>query len=98
LVPPSYIVCELGATVSEKSGVRTTSVTVAVWESVPLIPLIVRVYVPGDVELEVATVRVEFPELLIEVGLNVPVVEVGKPVTLRATAPENPLREEMLTV
>jgi hypothetical protein len=56
------------------------------------------VYVPGDVELEVATVRVEFPELLIEVGLNVPVVEVGKPVTLRATVPENPLREEMLTV
>ena len=61
------------------------------WIRLPFVPVIVRVYVPTGVVPEVVTVSVELPEPPeIDVGLNVPVVPEGKPLTVKATAPVNP--------
>jgi hypothetical protein len=66
--------------------------------SVPLVPLIVRVYVPGGVETLVATVKVELPEPVTEVGLNAAVAPVGRPLALSATLPVKPPSDDALTV
>ena len=76
----------------------TTSVTVAVWLRLPLVPLIVSVYVPAVVVDLVATLKVEVPEPVTEVGLKVPVAPVGIPVTLRLTAELNPFVAPMVAV
>jgi hypothetical protein len=51
----------------------------------------VSVYVPGGVEVEVATFMVEVPELVIELGVNVAVAPVGNPVTDMASVALKPL-------
>lgn len=72
----------------------TAKVTVAVWLSVPLLPVRVSENVPVAVVLVVVTVMVELaavvPEILTELGLKVAVAPPGSPVTLQLTVPEKP--------
>src|SRR5260370_32685927 len=68
----------------------TTNVTVVVCVKLPLVPVMASVGLPVGVELLVETVSVEVPEPLTEVGLNVAVASVGKPLALRATLPLKP--------
>jgi hypothetical protein len=74
----------------------TVTVTVAVWEIVPLAPVTVTVYVPAGVDAVVAIVSVLVPVepavRLTLVGLNVKVMPVaaGETVAERATLPANP--------
>jgi hypothetical protein len=85
------MVVEVGVSVSAKFGaVLTTSVAVVLWTRLPLVPVIANVYVPVGVVVAVVTVSVDVPEPLTEVGLNVPVAPVGKPVTLNVTVPLKP--------
>jgi len=86
---PAATVTLVGLAVTEKSsGAATVTVTVVEWESVPLVPVTVTVYVPG-VELE--QFSVEVPEPVTLVGLNVHVSPVGDTVEARETIPLNPL-------
>ena len=71
-------------------GELTTRVAEAVWTRLPLVPVIVRVYVPVGVVDAVWTVSVEVPDPLTEVGLNVPVAPVGNPLKVNPTEPVNP--------
>jgi hypothetical protein len=78
-----------GAAVMEKSG-RPTTVRVMemLCVSVPLVPLMVTVAGPTVAVAEAVKVSVLMAAPVTEAGLNVAVTPVGKPVTLRATAPE----------
>jgi hypothetical protein len=50
-------------------------------------------------EVLVKTFKVELPEPpVVDVGLKVPVVPVGKPLTLRTTVPVNPFSADTLVV
>jgi hypothetical protein len=71
---------------------------VAEWLKAPLVPVIVNVRVPVVALLFTVTVRVEVPEPVTEVGLKVPVTRDGSPLTLKLTAPANPLVPVMVTV
>ena len=77
----------------EKSGVPplTIKVTVVVWVSEPLVPVMVSVYVPvGVVEL-VVTLMVLLPEPpVMGFGLNEALAPEGSPPTLRLTLPVKP--------
>ena len=55
-----------------------------------LVPLIVTVYVPWLVEGPVVITRLAVPEPLIELGENVALAPVGKPLTVRLTASLKP--------
>ena len=66
----------------------TVKVAVVEWLSVPLVPVIVRVYVAATVELQ-ETVAV--PEPVTLVGLMVPQVRLAGTVSVRLTIPANPL-------
>lgn len=93
-LPPGATVCEPGAAVRPKSP--TTRLTVLVWETLPLVPTMVKGYVPGGVETEVEIERVELVEAalivarLIEAGLNPPLAPEGNPLTVRLTVLLNP--------
>ncbi len=78
-------------------AVVTTSVAEAVWVSVPLVPVIVSGYVPVGVDDAVVTLSAELAPLAV-VGLNVPAAPVGRPATLKVTAPANPPVRVMFTV
>jgi hypothetical protein len=78
--------------------VVTVSVTVALCVSDPLLPVIVNVALPAGVLDVVFTVSVELFPGVIDVGLNVPVAPVGKPLTFRLTALLNPFSAPTLTV
>jgi len=67
----------------------TMKVAVVLWESVPLVPVTVRVYVAATVELH-ETVAV--PELVKLVGLIAPQVRFVGTVSVRLIVPVNPLR------
>ena len=71
-------------------ALRTVRLAVAVCVSVPLVPAMVKVKGPVGVVATVWTVSVEVPAPVTDGGLNVPVAPVGKPFTVRATAPVNP--------
>ena len=73
----------------------TTSVTVAVWVSEPLTPVMVSVEVPAGVVARVVMLRVEVA--VAGFVVNVPVAPVGRPATLRVTAPVNPPEGVMVT-
>jgi hypothetical protein len=89
---PGVTVRELGEIESEKfGGAFTTSVTVAVWLSAPLVPVIVSVKLPVGVLVVVVTVKVLLLEPVIEVGLNEPLAPLGSPLTPRLTVPLKPL-------
>ena len=66
----------------------TTRVTVAVWVSEPLVPVMVSVYVPvGVVEL-VVTLMALLPEPpVMGFGLNVALAPEGSPLALSVTLP-----------
>jgi hypothetical protein len=89
----------------EKSGGAedvTTSVTVVLWTRLPLVPVIVKVYVPVGVVLVVVTVRVELALPLAggvsDVGLSAQVVWEGQPLTVRETAELNPFKDVTVAV
>ena len=70
---PAVKVCELGEVEMEKSGgglfVLKIMLTVALWLRVPLVPAMVRVYVPAAVLLLVEMFSVEMPAVVIDAGL-----------------------------
>lgn len=93
VLPPAVTVAEAGVAEIEKSpttGAFTTSVTEAVWLSVPLAPVIVNGKLPVGVVLAVVTVKVEEPDVVTEVGLKLAVAPVGSPLTLKFTVPVKP--------
>lgn len=61
-------------------------------------PVMVRVYVPAGVVDAVATVSVELPDVLIDVGLKLAVAPVGKPLTLRFTVSLKPFKSLTVVV
>jgi len=87
---PCITVAELGVAERLKSGPCTTNVTVVECDNVPLVPVIVRGYVPTAVVDAVTTVNVEFPELVSDAGLKLAVTPAGKPLTLKLAVPVNP--------
>ena len=70
----------------------------AVRVTLPLVPLIVKVYVPVGAFLLGRTVSVEFPPPVTEIGLKLALVLAGSPVTLRLTVPLKPDRGVTATV
>jgi hypothetical protein len=74
--------------VAEMLKSLTVNVAVVEWESVPLVPVIVRVYVAATVELQ-ETVAV--PEPVTLVGVIAPQVRLAGTVSVRLTVPANPL-------
>ena len=56
----------------------------------PLVPVIVREYVPAAIEAVVLTVSVQVPEPVIDEGLHAAAMPVGIPDAVRATVPVNP--------
>jgi len=89
----------LGVADTVKSAAAfTVRVTLVEWVSVPLVPVMVSVGLPVGVLLPVCTVKVALPEPVTEVGLNVPVAPLGKPLTLKPTAPVKPFSAPTFTV
>ena len=87
---PSTTLCEAGVAESTKPGgmkLVTMNVVVALCIRLPLVPVIVRVFVPTGVVLVVVTVMVEVPSELIEEGLKLAFAPEGKLVALSDTAP-----------
>ena len=74
-----------------------TSVPVTVRVRPPLVPVTVKVLVPGVAEVVVVTVNVEEAPVA-GFGLNVPVAPVPRPLTENVTAPVNPPLLVMLMV
>lgn len=97
MVEPPWITVWLeGEAPNVKSGVPlTTSVAVAVCVRLPLIPVMVRVYVPGGVLVPVVTERVDVEAA--GLGAKLPPAPVGNPVTLSVTWPVKPLLGVMVT-
>ena len=93
---PAVTFCDGGVAEIEKS--ETTNVTVVLWTSVPLVPVIVRVYVPPGVLPDVDTVRVELPAPVTEAGLKFPVAPAGRPDTLQVIVPLKPFNADALVV
>ena len=69
MFPPTATDCDPGAAASEKSAAAVTaSVTVVVWTSAPLVPVMVRVELPTGVLALVVTVMVDDPDPVTVVG------------------------------
>ena len=85
---PGVVVCEFGVAEILKSGVATTSVTLAECDSVPSVPVIVSGYVPVGVVVAVETVSIEFPEPETDAGLKLAVAPEGKPLQANETGCE----------
>jgi hypothetical protein len=64
------------------------------WVRAPLVPVIVSVEAPTAAEVDVVSVRVEVPEVLMEVGEKLAVTPVGNPVADSATVPVKPFDAE----
>ena len=95
---PAVTVCEAGEAAMEKSGsALTIRVTVVECATAALVPWMVRVYVPGAVELEVDTLSVEEPELLTELGLSEALAPLGTPLTVKLMVPGVPLSAATVT-
>ena len=79
-----------------------TSVTVAEWICVPLVPLLVPLmvteYVPLGVDGEVQIFSVDVPDPETAAGLNDGVVPAGNPLTARLTESVKPLSAPIVTV
>jgi hypothetical protein len=76
----------------------TLRVAAAVWVREPLVPVMVNVELPVGVLLAVVIVSVELPPAVMEVGLNVPVVFAGSPLTPSVIEPVKPLVALVFTV
>jgi hypothetical protein len=79
-------------------AVVTTSVTVAVWVTLPLTPLSVKVEVPAGVLPVVVTVSVELPAPVTVAGEKLAVAPLGKPLALNVTTPANPFSAPIFVV
>lgn len=73
-------------------------VKVVEWLKLPLVPVMVRVRVPGVALRLTNTDRVELPEPVMDVGLNVGVTRPPWPLTLRFTVPAKPFTPVTVTV
>lgn len=80
------------------AGGFTTNVTFAECDRVPLVPVMVSVELPVGVEVAVAMLREEDPEVLMEAGLKVAVAPEGRPLALSAMDPVNPFCATAVTV
>ncbi len=102
MVPdPAVTVCELGVAEMVKFGTGaafTTRDTAAECTRLPLVPVMIRGYVPAGVAELVETNRVELPEPATEVGLKLPVAPLGNPLTLNVTVPVKPFNAVTLVV
>jgi len=98
VLPPAITVCVLGDPEIVKSGGITTSVALALWLKLPLVPVIVSAELPVGVLLLVCTVSVELPEPVTDVGLNVAVAPVGNPLAVKLTLPAKPFKLPTFTV
>ena len=76
----------------------TVKVTVAECDKLPLVPVIVKVYVPVGVVLAVEMLSVEEPEPPIEAGLKLAEAPLGNPLTPRLTVAVKPLSALTLAV
>ena len=76
----------------------TVIVTVVECVRLPLVPMMVRVYVPRATCFFVSTVNVEFPELTIEDGVNFTDADLGAPLADSVVVPEKPGPAVILTV
>jgi hypothetical protein len=79
-------------------AVVTTSVTVAVCVTLPLVPVIVKVDVPAGVVPVVVTVNVEFPAPVTVAGEKPAVAPVGNPLAASVTTPPNPFNDPIVVV
>ena len=77
------------APIAKSGGVITTSVAVVVRVKLPLTPVIVSVYVPTGVLVLVVTESVD--EVVAGFGVKLPLAPAGRPLTVNATWPVNPL-------
>src|SRR6266566_5414479 len=93
---PATIVTEVGLAMTEKSGTATLNVTVAAWDSVPLVPVTVTVKSPLADDVQ-ESVDVPDPVTLVGVRVHVRPV-VGEIVAVRLTTPPNPLRAATVMV
>ena len=83
------IVCEEDPVERLKSCI--TKLTFVLPLKVELLTVIVSGYVPAGVDVDVLTVNVEEPELLIVAGLKLAVAPAGNPLTLSVKAPLTPV-------
>ena len=90
LLAPGAIVRAPGVALIVKSPVFTTIETVVVCRSAPLVPVIVKVYVPAGVLVLVETVRTPEVVPVRLAGENPALAPVGNPVMERVVDPENP--------
>lgn len=68
----------------------TVKLTLALWLRLPLVPVMVRVKVPGVVEIVVEQLRVAEPEPPL-IKAVVQAAPLGNPLTATLTVPVNPL-------
>jgi hypothetical protein len=73
-------------------------VNVVEWLKLPLVPVMVKVRVPGVALRPTVTVRVEFPEPVMDVGLKLALTRDPWPLTLRFTVPAKPFTPVTVTV
>jgi hypothetical protein len=73
-------------------------VNVVEWLKLPLVPVMVKVRVPGVALRPTVTVRVELPEPVMAVGLKLALTRPPWPVTLRFTVPAKPFSPVTVTV
>ena len=76
----------------------TVKLTLVVCRKLPLLPVMVKVYVPTGVLEVVETVRVELPGGVSDPGLKEQVLRDGQPLRLRLTLLAKPFRAARLTV
>jgi len=89
-VPPGLTEAVFGVPEIVKSGPATFIVTLVTCVSGPLVPFSTIVEFPMGVPLDVVTLRVAFPDVVIVAGENDAVAPTGSPVALRITWPVNP--------
>jgi len=64
----------------------------------PLVPVIVKVYVPDATFLLVVTVSLDVPEFTTVVGLSFALANLGSPLSVSVTVPVNPAPAVIVTV
>ena len=98
-VPPRATLKVVGETLRVKSPAEVTfSVTLAEWLRVDVAPVSVSVYDPAGVPAEVATLSVEDPDPVTDVGANVAEAPAGRPETDRLTVSEKPFSVPIATL
>ena len=97
MLPPGLIVSLLGVALMVKSGTVTLSSTFALCVNEPLVPVMVRVELLAGLPAGMLTVRVELPDVLIDVGEKEAVAPDGRPLTDKPTVPVNPFSAPIFT-